>query len=213
MNLEKKTENGWLKRLLKMFRFNEINIEPMDVFSISPALTTTGVRPAMTKHPNTKLIPLTQGKFAIVDAGDYERLSKFKWHANKGRIIFYAVRKSYENGHRKPTYHRMHNVIIQPPRGFRVDHINHDGLDNRKSNLRFCTLVENQGNSRKLCKSSSIYKGVVWSKKAQKWMAYIKRDYKQKYLGLFISERDAALAYNKAALEYFGKFSFLNEVT
>jgi hypothetical protein len=91
-----------------------------------------------------------------------------------------------------------------------VDHINGNGLDNRKSNLRICTHQQNCENSRKRKKSFSKYKGVYWSKNAKKWVAQITIDGKSKHLGYFELEEDAAAAYDKAAVKYFGEFACLN---
>jgi hypothetical protein len=84
-----------------------------------------------------KLIPLTQGKFAIVDAEDYERLSKYKWHVDKGDSTYYAARGIVGKNF------RMHREILNAPEGLVVDHRNHNGLDNRKKNLRLCTRSQN----------------------------------------------------------------------
>ena len=88
------------------------------------------------------LIPLTQGQFAIVDAEDYEWLSRHKWCAAKSRDNFYAHR--FGDG----TIVNMHREIMRAPKGVICDHKNHNGLDNRKSNLRLCTSAQNQYNKR-----------------------------------------------------------------
>ena len=155
------------------------------------------------KKTGAKLIPLTQGKFAIVDAEDYDRLSKYKWCANKSRRSYYAVRS---NGQRQI---RMHRMITSAPKGLFVDHINHNGLDNRKTNLRLCTESQNNLNRRPYGKTSR-YKGVSRHKKTNRYLAAICYQGKRFHLGTFRDEVDAAKAYDKKARELFGQFAYLN---
>ena len=151
-----------------------------------------------------KLIPLTRGKFAIVDAEDYESLDRYKWHANKGSRTYYA--RSRKNG----KMIRMHRVITNAPKGLVVDHINHNGADNRKKNLRICTYAENSHNRRCGRRGSSKYKGVSRCKKKELFLACIRCDGKHYHLGRFKSEIAAAKAYDKKARELFGQFAYLN---
>ena len=90
------------------------------------------------------------------------------------------------------------------------DHINHNGLDNRKQNLRNCTITQNNANSRSARGASSKYKGVSRNKKRKKWAAYIKKGKKQTRIGFFEDETEAAIAYDKAAKKYHGEFANLN---
>lgn len=99
---------------------------------------------------------------------------------------------------------------MQPEDGFWVDHINGDTLDNRRSNLRLCTVSGNNHNRMKSKNNTSGYKGVSWLKQNQKWRAYIKVNSKDKHLGCYLDKEDAARAYDKAAKEYFGEFARLN---
>ena len=104
-------------------------------------------------------IPLTQGKYAIVDPEDYEELAKYKWFAKRCDRRFYAVR----SGKNKNV--NMHQVIMGTEEGKVIDHINSNGLDNRKANVRFATAQQNCWNQRKQRgNSSSKYKGVHWEK-------------------------------------------------
>ena len=91
-----------------------------------------------------------------------------------------------------------------------TDHRNGNGLDNRRANLRICTLSENRMSSRKREGCSSQYKGIAWDKYRQKWQAYINVDGKRQHLGRFEDEREAARAYDQAAKKRFGNFARLN---
>jgi hypothetical protein len=152
-----------------------------------------------------KRIPLTQNKWAIVDDEDYENLSGFKWRYSHG----YAIRHpSRAMGKRKNIF--MHREIMQTPQNMATDHINLDTLDNRRSNLRVCTHGQNQANRGKLSNNTSGYKGVSWHKSSRKWAANIRYMDKQIYLGKYTNKEDAAQAYDRAALKYYGEFAILN---
>lgn len=158
-----------------------------------------------------KRIPLTQGKFVIVDDRDYKWLSQYNWYiASKSKPFRpYAVRQVQIKGKRIQIY--MHRLILNAQSKQWVDHINHDGLDNRRANLRICTPLQSNRNKRPFKnKSTSIYKGVDWRKQTKRWRARIKGARKVRYLGDFNSERDAAIAYDNAARELFGDFAWFN---
>ena len=157
-----------------------------------------------------KRIPLTHGKFAIVDDEDYERLSQYSWYVSKGRNTYYA-RRSIKEGN-KWTVRCMHSDIINIPKGLEGDHKNHKGYDNRRCNLRICTHAQNIQNSKppKTSKHSSRYKGVSWFKYTNKWRAYIKKNKVFTSLGYYFNEIDAAKAYDKAAKKMFGEFACTN---
>ncbi len=150
----------------------------------------------------TKQIPLTQGKFAIVDDEDYDFLMKLKWHFTHG----YARHSSGS----KKIY--MHRIISGALDGQSTDHIDGDKLNNIRQNLRVCAHRQNLCNMKKKTPHSSLFKGVSWKKHIKKWVAYIKVDGRNIHLGVFFNEADAALAYNEAASKYFGDFSSLNKV-
>lgn len=160
----------------------------------------------------SKRIPLTQGKFAIVDDEDYEWLSKYKWclFTKKNHNLQYAYRSSKQNGKRVAIF--MHRLILglSAGDGKMTDHKNRNGLDNHRINLRVCTNRLNQGNSKIRKDNTSGFKGVVWHKQARKWMSEICHKGTLIYLGLFENKLDAALAYDEKARELFGKFARTN---
>ena len=151
-------------------------------------------------------ILLTKGKYAIVDPEDFTELTKYKWYCTEGTSTIYARRGGKNN------QLSMHRSIIDVPDNLIVDHINHNGLDNRKANLRPATKTQNIRNRRKIQKEkyASKYKGVSFDKSRKKFFAYIKADDKTFYLGAFDDQIDAAKAYDNAARKYHGEFACLN---
>ncbi len=149
-------------------------------------------------------IPLTRGKFALVDARDYYRLVKFTWTASPSTgNTFYA------NRGRNGTTFAMHREIMNPPDHLFVDHIDRNGLNNCRSNLRLCTPGQNNRNINST-KGSSKYKGVFWSKKRKKWAVHISLDKKSYCIGYFTDEIAAAKAYDEKAKQLHGEFACLN---
>ncbi len=159
-----------------------------------------------------KRIPLNHNKFAIVDDEDYDFLMQWKWRAEKDGYTFYATRVEAVTvctGIKKKRYF-MHRIITSCPVNKQVDHANHDGLDNRKCNLRVISSGVNQQNMIKTKPHSSIYKGVCWASHAKSWRGQITFRYKRHHLGYFKDEARAAKAYDKKAKELFGEFACLN---
>ena len=155
-----------------------------------------------------KEILLTRGYVAIVDDEDYEELSKHKWYAALrpgGPRAARTVR-----GEKRNVF--MQRQILGALSGEQVDHRNHETLDNRRVNIRKCTVSQNHANRRKQPGTSSRFKGVHWRKGAGCWQAEIQYNGKKHHLGLHDDERAAARAYNAAAIEYFSEFALLNEV-
>ena len=155
-----------------------------------------------------KKIPLTQGKFALVDDADFDRLTRWKWFfSTKG----YAVRNFRKDG--KMFVVGMHREILSLKKGEIGDHMNHNKLDNQRENLRKCTNRENCFNQRKSkANCSSRYKGVSYDRRNQKWRAYIQKSKKLTSLGSYHDEKEAAIAYNEAAKTMFGAYAYVNAV-
>lgn len=162
-----------------------------------------------------KEIPLNHGAVAIVDDDDYERLKGFTYSINN---CGYARRYDKELSLRrnKVSCILMHRDIMgTPPPGLFVDHINRNRLDNRKCNLRFVTRKQNNANrgKNKNKPSTSRYLGVSYDPKRKKWKAQISHYNKNKFIGRYDTEEQAAVAYNVAAIHYHGKFANLNDIT
>jgi hypothetical protein len=152
-------------------------------------------------------IPLTQGKFALVDDEDFEYLSQFKWCARKDWYTFYASRTIYPNGygkHKQKITVQMHREVmgLQRGDGKSVDHKNRNGLDNRKKNLRLGIGSINQVNCRKRKDNTSGYRGVSWNIVHKKWFTRISIKGKRFSFGGFSTPIEAAIAYDKAVMKY-----------
>lgn len=153
-------------------------------------------------------IPLTNGKTCLIDESDYEMVSQYTWRELKVRRRSYATAYAgYSNGQPKIIY--MHRLITNPEEGMVVDHINHNGLDNRRDNLRVCTQSQNICNhNRKRSNSNSGYVGV--SKKPRGYQAHITIRGRYINVGFFQDAEEAARARDEAAIKYHGEFAYLN---
>lgn len=157
-----------------------------------------------------KEIQLTRKKVALVDSQDYEQLNQWSWYANSNSPhLWYACRRKQVD--KKRTLFLMHRVILNAPRHLQVDHINGNGLDNTRANLRLCTQSQNLHNQRTVF-GSSKYKGVYWNKFGKQWRAHIGIDGKVVHLGYFRSEKQAALAYDNIVIKIIGKFAYTNQM-
>ena len=154
-------------------------------------------------------IDLGNNQFALVDYEDYEYLNELKWHLHKNGNQLYAQTTFYENKKRKQIY--MHRLILEPKEKC-IDHVNGNGLDNRKCNLRMCERHENALNRKKNINNLSGFKGVSWFKPSQKWRAQIQYKKIVYHLGSYEKRIDAARAYNEAAIKYHGEFANLNKI-
>lgn len=150
------------------------------------------------KYPNT---------FAMVDDEDFDFLNQFDWYPNPSYNTFY-LRK---NGNGNSRGKGLHAFLLNPDKGFCVDHINGNGLDNQRANLRICSIKQNSQNRRKQANTTSIFKGVHRTKYGT-WCAAISANgaYGKQNLGCFKTEIEAALAYNNAAKLLHGEFAKLN---
>jgi HNH endonuclease/AP2 domain len=153
-----------------------------------------------------KEIKLTQGKFAIVDDEDFERVNQYKWCFQQG----YALRGQWIKGEKITKIIGLHRFIMNPKKDEFIDHINGNGLDNRKENLRIVTKQQNAFNSNKPITNTSGYKGVSFFRRDKKWRAVIKLNQKYVHIGYFDDKITAAKAYDKKAKELFGNFAKLN---
>ena len=158
-----------------------------------------------------KEIKLTQNKIALVDDEDYEYLSQFKWRVTFNKTSYYAVR--WANRRKKDQkLISMHRDIMNTPSNLEIDHIDHDTLNNQKSNLRNCTHLQNKRNTIKRENKTSKYLGVhlVKFKNTASYRACIYIMKRRIDLGYFKDEKLAAMAYDKKARELFGEFANLN---
>lgn len=149
-----------------------------------------------------KELPLTKGLSALVDDLDFERLSQWKWYASGGK---YAARRDYQDGGRL-IY--MHRLVAKPEVGQHVDHINGNGLDNQRANLRRCTREQNLSNAKRRATATNPYRGVRRSN--GNWVAAIRCAGTARYLGTYDTPEAAARAYDRANLELKGEFARLN---
>jgi len=158
-----------------------------------------------------KKIPLTRGKYTLVDDADFERLNQWKWYAKKDGNTIYAARMSSRVGG-KQSLILMHREILglEPGDKRQGDHRNHNGLDNWRDNLRICTNPQNQHNRSPHRNGTSVFKGVYWCKERRRWRTQIRFNGHLIHLGYFDSEIDAANLYDKTAKEYFKEYAFTN---
>lgn len=173
-----------------------------------------------------KEIQLTRGQVALVDDDDYHYLSQFSWYVVDGKTTYYAVRAAWDKVKKRCYHVLMHREIMKTPKHLDVDHIDHNGLNNQKFNLRNCTKAENNMNGLPRNNSTSKYLGVSLRKIRSKYktkngdviyyeypslfVAVIQYNKKYIHLGYFNIEEDAARAYDRKAIELFGEFAHTN---
>lgn len=159
-----------------------------------------------------KLISLTKGQFAIVDDCDFEMVSKFKWHLKISTGLMYAARwiRRQDGSMSTQSIHRF--LMGVDDTKIQVDHVNHNGLDNRRENLRIASSSQNCKNQRIRSNNKSGYKGVYFDKRSRKFVAQYGMDGRLIGLGRFSCPMEAARHYNRAAKENGEGFEFLNNV-
>jgi hypothetical protein len=159
-----------------------------------------------TINPQWCALHLPSRHIALFDAADRVLVEQYAhWHAIPARDTFYV-----QAG--EDTTVLLHRLITSAPKGLLVDHVNRDGLDNRRANLRLCNESQNKANRPAPRSNTSGYKGVSKTPSGR-WSAYITVDYRRRALGTFDTAAEAAQAYNAAAIEAWGEFAFLNTVS
>lgn len=156
-------------------------------------------------------IQLTKGETAIVDADDYDRVSIYRWHVSRNSRIHYARRSGVDPKTGKKTTQYLHRFILDYHGQSQIDHIDNDGLNCRKYNLRVATVSQNQMNRYSRNKNNtSGYKGISWHAGAGRWRARVHINGRRKHIGFFGSPEAAAKAYDTVIKEMHGDFARLN---
>lgn len=151
-----------------------------------------------------KEITLTKGKVALVDDEDYESLSAYEWYADQKHSGYWYAARTIKDG----SHVLMHRQILGLDKWeHHVDHINGNGLDNRRANIRSCTIAQNQWNTGTRKDNSSGHKGVHLDRSSGKFMALIRVNGKRMYLGLFGEIEKAVRAYEEASTKLHGNFA------
>lgn len=145
--------------------------------------------------------------FALVDDGDFDAVAAYKWRPVRPRNVTYALANLPRRDGHGTLY--MHRLILGA--SGHADHINGDGLDNRRSNLRVASYAQNAANVDQPA-GASRFKGVSRSRSSGRWRAYIRTNYRQVHIGTFDTEEDAARAYDRVASAMWGEFARLNGV-
>ncbi len=160
----------------------------------------------MEEKKSMKKIPLTRGKFALVDDCDFDDLSKHKWFCTR---VGYAARNSRlsdDCGRGKLLY--MHRILLGAQKGQEVDHVNFDKLDNRRCNIRLASSRQNKCNRPIRPNNTSGFKGVSWAKRERRWIAFVHDEAgRHKVVGYFLDKDAACAARCAAAKQYYGEFA------
>lgn len=154
-------------------------------------------------------IPLSRGKVALVSDEDYENISQYKWYAHFSSGKWYAYRNAQSLEGKRQTI-SIHRSILDVGPISQVDHIDGDGLNNIRTNLRPATKLENSQNKGRQWNNTSGFKGVSYFKRTGRWVAHISIGGKNFHLGFFSTREEAARAYDEAALAHYGQFARLN---
>ena len=152
-------------------------------------------------------------KVALVDDSDFYWLNQWKWSLHKDKNTYYAHRMVWLKASKKNKEIKMHRLILGLTSfETKTDHIDHNGLNNQRYNLRVATNAQNLANISPRKNVTSKYLGVSWRKESNKWVCQITKNGKKKYLGLFDNQEQAALAYNDAAKILHAEFANLNKI-
>lgn len=185
-------QRGWVKgEPIAQIRFHFAR--PKEDCSVGPVVVAGSVA-----------IPLTKGYYAIVDEADAERVRMHSWHAVEKDRVVYAQSRIYGD------LVFLHNFLVEVPAGQLIDHENSDGLDCRRSNMRFASNSGNSQNTRMRADNRSGYRGVHWSEGEGSWIASISANRTRRTLGRFSDPETAAKAYDDAARLLHGEFARLN---
>ena len=162
-----------------------------------------------TQNPTIIRIPLQNCDLvALVDKQDFDLVSSYRWYRHVGGKTIYAGSASWDGKVHSRIY--MHRLLVGEA-NMQVDHIDHDGLNNRRSNLRICTSSQNGCNKRaEKPNKSSRFRGVRRDSSFPRWTAQISFDHQWQYLGSFATEEEAAMAYDRAAILLHGQFAVVN---
>jgi hypothetical protein len=181
--------------------------ESMQDHTVSATTSTVNPFTPLTIKTTAAIIHLSKGMHALVDAADFDVVSRYFWNpiqANTGK--FYVCRKASEEN----PYGSLHRFLMQARRGEVVDHWDRNPLNNRRENLRVCTHQQNVWNRSADRRSGSGFKGVHFFKPTKRWQAHIRVNNKKIHLGYFPTVEDAARAYDAAAIEHFGEYAKTN---
>jgi hypothetical protein len=154
-------------------------------------------------------IPLSQNLEAVIDASDAPLVEGRNWHAVENRNVFYA-RACGPRGTKPRRMIPLHRLLMSPPDGLLVDHIDGNGLNCRRSNMRLATVAENTRNQRLSVANTSQRKGVTWHKRLRKWVAYIGVSGRTLHLGRFDDIEEAAAKRAEAEAKYYNDFATRN---
>lgn len=142
-------------------------------------------------------IQLSSGDKTFVDAKDFDFLNRYKWQLNKNPHKKAYVDRRISEGKKRWRIFLHHAVIGYPLHGLQIDHIDGNGLNNTRENLRIVTPRENCANNKTKINKTSKYIGVYWYRKFKKWSADIWVNHKKEFLGYYDNEIDAHLAYQE----------------
>jgi len=162
------------------------------------------------------VVPVKSNKYGnisfFIDGEDFDKIKEYTWgvNYNKNADSFY-IKTNKRLDINKRTVILLHRLIMNYPKNMVIDHINGNTLDNRKENLRVCTIGENSCNCKKYSNGKlSKFKGVSFDKNVKKYKAYIKKNRKYIHLGYFMTEKEASEAYDVASKKYHGEYSKTN---